>query len=1093
MDINPNSPFPIPHSQKIMPTKIQLNHQLTYSYSNPVTLGPHTLRLRPSPYNRTPIHSYNLKIEPQEHSLNWYRDNHGNLFGRLNFPNKTEKLQAEINLIAELKPINAFDFLVEAYASTYPFNYETQLAKELTPYLEISESPELLLNWVENNRQSSVYTPNLLTEINQKLAAEITHLIRLEEGVQTCEETLTKKEGSCRDTAWLLVQILRHYGLAARFVSGYLIQLKPDVPPLDGPPGVEEDTADLHAWAEVYLPGAGWIGLDPTSGFLTAEGHIPLAATAEPEGASPLAGTTEPCESKLEYTVTVSRYEDKANFGKPYTEEQWQQIDALGDRVETQLQRLGVGLTMGGEPTFVSIDDFESMQWRFNALGEEKRKIAGELLRRLESKFCRCFSPHGASPRAGASEKHQETTGGMLHYGLGKWYPGEILPRWALGCYWREDGVAIWGDRSLIAEDGRDYGYTQNDAKVFMETLVKNLGVNSQCIITAYEWETEEIGAYTLPLLPVLKPSPRRTDETSVPEELYWSSCRWKLPEEKLYLLKGDSPAGFRLPLSSLSWSELEPEARVGIDYKPTAIPPEPIESGENSIRVALSVEVKGGNLRVFVPPITSARSFLDLVAAIEKTAAQTKVLVAIEGYTPPTNAGIKGFQITPDPGVIEANVHPAANWEELKEITETLFEEARLCRLGTEKYMKDGRRVSTGGGAHITIGGKEASESPLLRRPDLLRSLISYWQNHPGLSYLFSGMFVGATCQSPRVDEARHESLYELELAFDYLQPGQEVPPEVVDRLLRNILTDVTGNTHRSAFCVDKLFPAGNYRSQLGLLEFRAFAMPPHSRMSLLQMLLIRALVAWFWERPYTRDLIRWGTMLHDRFLLPHYIAEDLKTVIADLRGAGFGFEFEWFAPFLEFRFPVYGEVHKEGLELELRHAIEPWLVSGEEMTSSGTARMVDDSMEKLQVTLRGALGQSPNEDCFSLGYVVLCNGRQVPLKSTGVPGEYVGAVRYRARHYGDFEHPSVEVHSPLLFEIVDVRTQRSLGGCRYYVERPNGGGSDRFPVNQREAESRMLERFVPMGHTPGEVELPPLRLSGECPLTLDLRRRVL
>ncbi|MDY6806622.1 MAG: transglutaminase family protein [Cyanobacteriota bacterium] len=1001
-----------------MSTKIQLNHQLIYSYSRQVALGPHTLRLRPSPYSRTPIQSYNLKIEPQDHSLNWYQDNHGNLLGRLNFTQKTDKLIAEISLIAELKSINPFDFLIEGYASNYPFSYESRLAKELTPYLEVTESPKSLQKWVETNRQKAVYTTTFIGEINQKLAAEITHVIRLEPGVQTCEETLSKKIGSCRDSSWLLVQILRHYGLAARFVSGYLIQLKPDVPPLHGPPGVEEDTADLHAWAEVYLPGAGWIGLDPTSGFLTAEGHIPLAATAEPETASPLAGTTEPCESKLEYTLTVSRYEETAKAGKPYTEEQWQKIDALGDRVEAELQRMGVGLTQGGEPTFVSIDDFESMQWRFDALGEEKRKIARELLRRLEQKFCR--------------------GGGLLHYGLGKCYPGEIRPRWALGCYWREDGAAIWSDRSLIAEDDRDCGYTQNDAKVFMETLVKNLGVNPQCIIAPYEGETEEVGAYTIPLLQVLKPSLPGTGETPV-------------------------------------LREVSRNRRTGVSPVP----------------VALSVEAKRGSLRVFIPPISSGRSFVDLIAAIEKTAAETKMQVAIEGYPPPSNAGIKGFQISPEPGVIEVNLHPAANWEELKEITATLYEEARLCRLGTEKYMKDGRPLSTGGGDRITIGGKEVSESPLLRRPDLLRSLISYWQNHPGLSYLFSGMFVGATCQSPRVDEARQESSYELELALEYLQPGVE--PEVVDRLLRHILTDVTGNTHRSAFCIDKLFPAGNYRRQLGLLEFRAFAMAPHPRMSLLQMLLIRALVAWFWEKPYTRDLIRWGTMLHDRFLLPHYIGEDVKAVIADLREAGFEFEFEWFAPFFEFRFPSYGRINKEGLELELRHAIEPWLVSGEEMTSSGNARTVDDSMERLQVTLRGAMGHSPNQDSFSSRYLVSCNGRQVPLKSTGVPGEYVGAVRYRARNYGDFEHPALEVHSPLLLEIVDSWTERSLGGCRYYVESPNGGASVRFPVNQREAESRMLERFVPMGHTPGKIELPPLRLSGEFPLTLDLRRRVL
>ena len=1043
-----------------MSIKVSINHEIYYSFERPIILGPHTLGLRPSPHCRTPIQSYSLKICPQDHSLTWQQDPYGNFLARVNFPQRTDYLKIEVDIIAQMRPINPFNFLIESYAERYPFTYEPRLLKELAPFLEFTESSPLLQDWVEKNQQNDVYTTQFLTSINQQLAQEIVHNIRLDPGIQTCQETLSKKDGSCRDTAWLLVQILRHYGLAARFVSGYLVQLKADILPLDGPAGIEADCADLHAWAEVYLPGAGWIGLDPTSGFLAAEGHIPLVCTPDPEAASPTPGTTEPCESKLDFAVSVSRYQEDPRVSKPYTDEEWQKIDTLAKVVEEDLEKSGVGLTMGGEPTFISIDDFESGQWQIQALGEEKRQLAGQLLKRLEKKFSQ--------------------GGGLLHYGLGKWYPGEILPRWALGCYWRQDGIPIWRNHELMAEDGQDYGHTQKEAEIFIGALVKRLGVKADCIIPAYE-QDGEIGGYTLPILPVLKDT-----------QLRWSTCHWKLPQDRLELLVGDSPVGFRLPLNSILSEnvELEQEAVLPLDAQPTIPSPEPLESPENSIRIAMSVEARQGIVHVFLPPITSARSFIDLITAIEDTAALVEIPVLIEGYTPPSNRGIVGFQITPDPGVIEVNIHPAANWDELVEITTILYEEARLCRLGTEKYMLDGRRVSTGGGSHITIGGKTVGESPLLRRSDLLRSLISYWQNHPSLSYLFSGLFVGPTSQSPRVDEARHESLYDLEIAFQELEKGAETPPELVDRLFRNLLVDITGNTHRSAFCIDKLFPVENPRSQLGLLEFRAFAMPPHVRMSLLQMLLIRALVAWFWQEPYIKDLIRWGTTLHDRFLLPYYIGEDLKGVIADLQGAGYGFEWGWFEPFFEFRFPSYGEITREGVQLELRHAIEPWHVLGEETANGATARYVDSSMERIQVMLRGAIANSPNGDNFSARYQVTCNGQLVPLKSTGVPGEYVGGVRYRARQYAALLHPAINPHTPLLFDIVDTWAERSIGGCTYYVNRPDGTVYQQFPVNEREAESRMVERFVPQGHTPGKIKLQSLQLSPEYPLTLDLRR---
>lgn len=742
---------------------------------------------------------------------------------------------------------------------------------------------------------------------------------------------------------------------------------------------------------------------------------------------------------------------------KPYTEEQWQKIDTLGQIVEDKLEKLGVGLTMGGEPTFVSQDDFASLQWRVEALGEEKRKIAGRLLKLLAARFAK--------------------DGGLLHYGLGKVYAGEASPRWALGCYWREDGILLWHDRSLLAEDGCNCGHTQREAEIFMRVLVKHLGINLECLIPAYDSKTDLLAGYILPILPVWRN-----------ENLRWSSCRWTLATEKLYLLEGNSSIGSRLPISLLLLAELVEEAVLGLEANPTVTDLEPIESAPNSIRIALSIEIKQGTLHIFLPPLSSARSFIDAIASIETTAKELGMPVVLEGYTPPANAGIVGFQITPDPGVIEVNIHPAANWPELVEINTILYQEARACGLGTEKYLADGRTVSTGGGAHVTIGGKMPLESPILRRPDLLRSLLCYWQNHPSLSYLFSGLFVGPTSQSPRLDEARHESLYELEIAFAQLQPG--IPPWLIDRLLRHLLVDVTGNTHRTAFCIDKLFPVENPRNQLGLLEFRFFAMPPHQRMYLLQMLLVRAAIAAFWEKPYCHSLIRWGTTLHDRFMLPHYLKEDLQEAIAELGEAGYYFELEWFEPFFAFRFPLYGEIISDNLKLELRHAIEPWHVLGEEVNNGGTARYVDDSMERLQVKLEGAIGDSANKDNFSSRYRVTCNDRLVPLKSTGQAGEYVGGVRFRAKQAYAMLHPTIAPHAPLTFDLVDTWSGKSLGGFIYYAQQPNGQIYENLPDNAEEARSRMAERFMPRAPQQEKVNLPSLCLNSEYPLTLDLRR---
>lgn len=1125
-----------------MAVQVALYHKTDYKYDRKIQLGSQVVRLRPAPHCRTPILSYSQTILPKGHFINWQQDPFSNFLGRLNFTEKTDHFSIVVDLVAEMVVINPFDFFLESYAEKFPFTYPPELAKDLKPFLETEPAKEKLKAYLAGIDRSQMETNNFLVMINQGLEKSIKYNIRMEPNVQTCEDTLTGLSGSCRDSAWLLVQILRHLGLAARFVSGYLIQLAPDLKSLEGPSGPEKDFTDLHAWTEVFLPGAGWIGLDPTSGLLAGEGHIPLACTPDPRSAAPVTGALEKCEVEFAHTMRITRIHEDPRSTKPYPQEIWTEIESLGYRVDQEIQNENIVLTMGGEPTFVSAKDMEGAEWDTAAVGPTKKILSMALLKRLRARWA---------------------PGSLVHFGQGKWYPGESLPRWALSCFWRIDGIPVWKEDTLLADEEKDYGFGPDQALKFLTALTQGLGVSPAFIMPAYEdifhwlWKEQRLPVNVDPTDPKLKNAEDRARMAQVFERGIgeptgyvlplqkgsWKSGPWHLRTQNLFLNPGDSPMGLRLPLDTLPWvspkdyphvveedpmgkkhpfpdpltsapdkeklqalqseknsqthlvGKPEEEIREEVIAQPRPFDhPSPVK-GESAgwvIRTALCVQPRHGRLYVFMPPMEKAADYFELISAVEAAAAMTGLAVIIEGYTPPFDHRFNRFSITPDPGVMEVNIHPAHSWKEMVETTTVLYEEARFTGLGTEKFMLDGRHSGTGGGNHIIMGGPSPAESPWLKRPDLLRSFLTFWNNHPSLSFLFSGLFLGPTSQAPRIDEARHDTLNELEIAFDEMQAqtGQNIegtgipcPPWLVDRLFRHLLTDLTGNTHRAEFCIDKLYSPDSATGRLGLVEFRSFEMPPHAFMSLAQQLLLRICMVNFWKKPYKEKLVRWGTSLHDRFALPFYVWQDFCEVLESFTCLGFPMKPEYFHPHFEFRFPFVGKVVHASIEMELRVAIEPWHVLGEEPGSGGTARYVDSSLEKMQILVKNMTDSR---------HMVTCNGRPLPLQPTGTQGEFVAGVRYRAWQPPSCLHPTIGVHAPLVFDIVDLWSRRSIGGCTYHVAHPGGRSYDVFPVNSYEAEGRRVSRFFSIGHTPGILDhIPVKKVNREFPHTLDLRTR--
>ena len=1095
-----------------MSIKVALEHRTSYTFDRLVRVHPHSVRLRPAPHCRTPIEAYSLRVEPGDHFINWQQDVVGNFLARLVFPNAVSRLTITVGLIADLKVINPFDFFIEDWAETWPsggWTYPREVADDLKPYLrpvdeegEGSGPGDLVQAWLQNfSVPDGTRTIDFLVALNRAINTDVAYSLRMEPGVQTPDFTLRTGVGSCRDSAWLLVSILRQLGLAARFVSGYLVQLASDVEALDGPSGPATDFTDLHAWTEVYIPGAGWIGLDPTSGLFAGEGHIPLAATPHPATAAPISGRTEPCESVLEFSNTVTRIHEDPRVTLPYSDEAWRKIHEVGRSVDDRLAAADVRLTVGGEPTFVSVDNQVDDEWTTAADGPHKRRLASDLAARLKG----VWAPQGLIQRM-----------------QGRWYPGEPLPRWQIALYWRTDGRPLWTDDTLLADPWLDESTPVNDEAAYqvLEGIAHSFGLPLSQVRPAYEDPLARLAAdVRKPEGDPVESGPggpgdldpetlaRLDESTTAPaafvlplhrrdDDLGWASANWRLRRGRIVLIEGDSPAGLRLPLNSISWKpprasfDVDP-LTVGHELAEPATSEAVVTDPETAPPTAMVTEVRGGLLYIFVPPTEALEHFVDLIARIEAAAAKADCPVVVEGYGPPPDPRLTSMTITPDPGVIEVNVPPTASFAEQTQLLETLYEQARLARLSTESFDVDGTHGGTGGGNHITLGGATPADSPLLRRPDLLVSLLTYWQRHPSLSYLFAGRFVGTTSQAPRVDEGRAEALYELEIAFAEiarLSAGGAAKPWVPDRALRHLLTDITGNTHRAEFCIDKLYSPDSPRGRLGLLELRGFEMPPHLRMAMVQSLLVRSLVAWFWDEPLRAPLIRHGANLHGRYLLPHFLIHDIADVAADLRAHGIAFETSWLDPFTEFRFPRIGTAVFDGVEIELRGAIEPWNTLGEEARATGTARYVDSSVECIQVRIIGADRHR---------YVVTANGYPVPLLATDNPDINVGGVRFKAWQPPSALHPTITTDVPLQFELIDLTTGTSRGGCTYHVAHPGGRAYDEPPVNAVAAESRRARRFEATGFTPGKIDLSAIQEKQAriftdigAPGILDLRR---
>lgn len=695
-----------------------------------------------------------------------------------------------------------------------------------------------------------------------------------------------------------------------------------------------------------------------------------------------------------------------------------------GRRADALLRQSGLVLTQGGEPTFVP-EETSSPEWNLEALGAEKLSRAWDLAREL----ARALMP-----------------GALILRSNGKHYPGEPIPRWKLTLLRNPGNKPLWQDQDRLLQGSPAKGRPVTPRK-FLSCLASELGLPSN-IHPAYE-DVEAAMRHAAacgshPPLPrysrkkrgFVQPRWSREERAKwqqmhrasgwvLPmgrDEAAWISGHWSFPEGELRLLPGSSAIGLRLPLGML--------------------PPE-------ALRSAITAEVRDGGLLVFLPPLPDAESFAELLSAVERTALRlSSPPLSIEGYPPPDAPGWESLSLIPDPGVIEVNLPPADDWESLEKTVSALYEAAAHCGLQGTRRLPSGEIVPTGGGAHLVLGGASLEENPFLLNPSLLPGFLRFIQHHPSLSYLFSGRFTGPSSQAPRIDESFFEVPYELEIALRAIE-GMAAPADAaaIDSILRNLLLDLHGNTHKAEVSVDKFFNPFIPNGRLGLVEFRAIEMSPDAPTFLSIHALWRALAASLATRPFREPVRDWQGALHDRFLLPSFLERDLQEVLTYLEQDGFSFETSWFRTHLHFRFPFLAEESLGDGHWTLRRAVEPWPLLGEQPTpSGGLVRCVDSSTERLEIRLLGL----PEET------EVRINGHLLPLETHPGGGRF-GGVRFRTAWLPTCLHPQVAPHTPLEISFLE-HPGKQLGVWHYLSLPLEADGKTRRVIPAKETRHPKL-----------------------------------
>lgn len=1059
-----------------MSTRIALTHHFEQFFDRPVNLATHWLRLHPAPHSKPEIKAWSLRIEPEPHFLNWVKDSFGNHQARLDFPEPVNRFCLKMDFLANLKPVNPFDFIVESYANHYPFAYPEQLEKELKPYLQLPAATTAVSSFLDSLPKDKLYIVEKLSQINLAVHNRL-NIKTAPPGDIDLEKALKTGEGSPSESAWLLTVSLRSLGLAARFTSGYRLVLVNDPKSHDEPSaglGGSSDTAALHAWSEVYLPGAGWIGLDPAAGIFINECYIPLASTPAPQRALPWIREFSKDHDHVEPLASQESVKVRRLLPKPaastYSETQLADMEATGQYIDTRLNSDGLHLAMASSISFTASNGYS--EWINFALGYNKRIIAETLLDDL---------------------KESLAPGGVYQQGQGEWFSGENLPRWSLSCYYRADGIPLWRNPALMVaastsgEDGHSFNTGScklKDAETLGQILAKNLGLSTDKLIPAYEdplyrlWSSPE-GTITPPAETLNDPEQRRRFAAQLSEQQQepagyvlplrwdgvqhtWTTSSWQFRRNALYLMPGNSPLGYRLPLASLpaqeaATREITPD-RCPFEERPllseifgeacarlTTYQPTPPTTADENLNLeapsitALCIQVRNGYLHLFLPPLTHLEHWLDLLAVIEDTATQLQLPIALEGYAPPPDYRLLNFKLEPDVGILRLTLPMADNWESLRNNLQTAYEKGWNLGLLNERIADNGRRQPPGGGSEIILGGQQPKLSPFLNKPELLRSLISFWQRHPSLSYLFAGRMIGPSGPAPRPDEGRDDALYELDIALSRLPGNESATPWVSDRVLRHILIDPAGSIHKAEIRIDQLYGPDRSNQRQGRISIGSFETAPTPQQALAQNLLVRALLDYFATRPYDKGTINFGSALHDKFMLPEILWEDLQDVIGELNSVKLPIQTEWYKPFIEQRFPLLGKIAADEVVVELRTAHEPWPLLAEEVVGGSVTRFLDSANQRIQVSVSGYL---PSR------HILLCNGLPVPLQAGKIRGRYVGGVRYKVWNPPSTLHPTLPALSSLVFDLVDAHTGRICCGCTWIPTRPGFTGAIASPA---------------------------------------------